>query len=113
MIGAAYTSVSFITTKRTGGRTRNTLTVVFIAISAAVFITLGQAPSTLLIIAGAINGLILPIGFTMILWIAWARRDLLHGYVYPKWLAILGTLVWLLTLFLGWNSLGGIAALWS
>lgn len=113
VIGAAYTSVSFITSKRTSGRTRNILTVVFIAISAVVFISLGQAPSTLLIVAGAVNGLILPIGFTVIIWIAWRRRDLLHGYVYPKWLAVIGTLAWLLTIVLGILSVRGIAALWS
>ncbi len=113
VIGAAYTSVSFITTDRTSGRTRNILTVAFIAISATVFLLLGQAPSTLLIVAGAVNGLILPIGFTVILIVAWFRRDLLHGYAYPKWLALIGTLVWILTLVLGWLSLSGIAKLWS
>ncbi|WP_204783238.1 NRAMP family divalent metal transporter [Kocuria palustris] len=113
VIGAAYTSVSFLTSEKTSGRTRNILTVAFIAVSALVFLLLGQAPSTLLIVAGAVNGLILPIGFTVIMIVAWFRRDLLHGYSYPKWLAIIGALVLILTYILGWKSLSGIAALWA
>ena len=69
-----------------------------------VFITAGQAPAALLVFAGAFNGLILPIGFTLILWVAWKRRDLLSGYVYPKWLLIIGVLAWLLTLYLGYQA---------
>ena len=73
---------------------------------------LGLIP-TLLIVAGAVNGLILPLGFAVLLWVAWRRRDLLGGYEYPKWLALIGTVVWLLTIFLGYQSLSGIAALWA
>jgi len=76
-------------------------------------VSLGQTPATLLILAGALNGLILPFGFGVLVWIAWRRRDLLHGYAYPKWLATIGLLVWLLTIYLGWQSLGGITALWQ
>ena len=40
-----------------------------------------------------------------------AGRDLLRGYRYPRWLLVVGALVWVLTVYLGWNSLGGIADL--
>ena len=113
MIGAAYTSVSFLTSDKTSGRTRNTLTVAFIAVSALVFLFVGKAPSTLLIVAGAVNGLILPIGFTVIIIVAWFRRDLLHGYRYPVWLASIGSVALILCYVLGWLSLKGIAALWA
>ena len=113
VIGAAYTSVSFLTSEKTSGRTRNILTVAFIAVSALVFLLLGQAPSTLLIVAGAVNGLILPIGFTVIIIVAWFRRDLLHGYRYPVWLASIGSVALLVCFFLGLKSLAGIAALWA
>lgn len=112
VIGAAYTSISFVTSAKTKPRTRSIATCVFIAVSTVVYLLLGQAPSTLLIMAGAVNGLILPVGFTVILWVAWRRRDLLGGYVYPKWLLLLGVAAWLLTLFLGYQSLGGLAKLW-
>ncbi|MEO6789662.1 MAG: NRAMP family divalent metal transporter [Ornithinibacter sp.] len=113
VIGASYTSVSFMTSRATPERTRNLMTVGFIAVSAVLFLILGKAPVKLLIFAGAFNGLILPIGFTIILWVAWRRRDLLEGYVYPKWLLGLGIAAWLLTIYLGWKSLTGLPALWS
>ncbi|WP_262495310.1 NRAMP family divalent metal transporter [Paeniglutamicibacter gangotriensis] len=112
VIGAAYTSVSFITKSTTPERTRNLITVAFIAVCAVIYLFLGQAPQTLLIFAGAFNGLILPFGFAILLYAAWRRRDLLHGYAYPKWLLGIGVATWLLTLYLGWNSLAGLSKLW-
>lgn len=113
VIGAAYTSVSFITKSSTKERTRNLITVGFIAFCAVAYLVIGQAPQQLLIFAGAFNGLILPVGFALLLWVAWRRRDLMQGYAYPKWLLIIGVLAWLLTLFLGWNSLAGLAKMWA
>ncbi|WP_430226888.1 NRAMP family divalent metal transporter [Pseudarthrobacter oxydans] len=113
VIGAAYTSVSFITKSSTPERTRNLITVGFIAFCAVAYLLIGQAPQQLLIFAGAFNGLILPVGFAVLLWVAWRRRDLMQGYAYPKWLLIIGVLAWLLTLFLGWNSLVGLTKLWA
>lgn len=100
VIGASYTSVSFITKTDGSPRRRNLLTVVFIAVCAVVYMFLGQAPQTLLVFAGAFNGLILPIGFAVLLWVAIRRRDLLHGYHYPVWLIVIGVAVWLATVFL-------------
>lgn len=111
VIGAAFTSVSFMTTKRTPPRTRSLITVAFIAVCAVIYAFLGTAPATLLVFAGAFNGLILPIGFSVILWVAWRRRDLLHGYKYPVWLLVVGVLAWLLTLYLGFESLKGLSKL--
>lgn len=105
VIGASYTSISFLTTQRTSERVRNWATVAFIVIATVLYITLGAAPVKLLVFAGTFNGLILPIGFTIILWVAWRRRDLLHGYKYPGWLLGIGVLAWLLTLYLGYMSL--------
>lgn len=113
VIGASYTSVSFVTNLTTRARTRNLLTVGFIAVCTGAYLLLGQAPQTLLVFAGAFNGLILPLGFAVLLWAAWRRRDLLGGYRYPKWLLIVGVLAWLLTLYLGWNSLAGLGDLWQ
>jgi Mn2+/Fe2+ NRAMP family transporter len=103
VIGAAYTSVSFLTTRTTPQRTTNLLIIGFIVLSTAVFLLAGAAPVTLLIFAGAFNGLILPIGFTIVLWVAWRRRDLLGGYRYPRWLLGIGVAGWLVTLFVGYQ----------
>jgi Mn2+/Fe2+ NRAMP family transporter len=113
VIGAAYTSVSFLTRSTTPERTRNLLTIGFIALSTVIFLALGTAPATLLVFAGAFNGLILPIGFTVVLWVAWRRRDLLGGYKYPAWLLGIGVAAWLLTLYMGYSSLSGLAKLWA
>jgi Mn2+/Fe2+ NRAMP family transporter len=114
VIGASYTSVSFVTTFSPGlARRRELLVVVFIAASTLVFASAGAAPVPLLIFAGAFNGLILPIGIAVILWVAFRRPDLLGGYRYPRWLAVLGVAAWLVTLYLGWRSLGGLAGLFG
>jgi len=115
VIGASYTSVSFMAGFM--GRLReqrNLMVIAFISLCAVIFLALGKAPVTLLVLAGALNGLILPVGLAVILWAA-ARRsgDLLKGYAYPKWLLVIGILVWLLTVYLGWKSLGGISDLWG
>lgn len=112
VIGASYTSVSFIASfSRRLEQRRNLVTVAFIVFSTAIYLALGKAPVTLLVLAGALNGLILPVGFAVILWVAARRVDLLRGYRYPRWLLVVGALVWLLTVYLGWSSLGGIADL--
>ena len=113
VIGAAYTSVSFVTTQETSSRTRNIFTVIFITVCTIIFVIINSAPQKLLIFAGAINGLILPIGFALVMWVAWRRKDLLQGYKYPKWLLILGSLVWLLTIFIGLRAVSGITAIWA
>ncbi len=112
VIGASYTSVSFVTSRtRTSDRTRTLLVCGFIAVTTLAYVLIGTAPTTLLVFAGAFNGLILPIGFTVVLWVAWRRRDLLGGYRYPAWLLGIGVLAWLLTLYLGYQSIGGLANL--
>ena len=113
VVGAAYTSITFVTTQSIQPRNRNLLTVAFIAVCAVIFLILGTAPQTLLIFAGAFNGVILPIAFALVLWVAWKRRDLLKGYSYPKWLLVVGVVVLVHEIYLGWNSLTGIADLWN
>jgi Mn2+/Fe2+ NRAMP family transporter len=104
VIGASYTSVSFVTSRTTSDRTRTLLVVGFIAVTTAVYLLIGTAPTTLLVFAGAFNGLLLPIGIAVLLWVATRRTDLLNGYRYPRWLLAIGWVAWLLTLFLAVRS---------
>ncbi len=114
VIGASYTSVSFVTSFHPWlERNRSWLVAGFIVISAALYLMLGQAPAQLLIMAGALNGLILPIGFAIMLWVAARRRDLLNGYRYPRWLLALGVAAWLVSVYIAWQALSGLSALWS
>jgi len=114
VIGASYTSVTFIT--RSGEqheRRRSLLTVAFIVLTTGVYVAAGAAPVPLLIFAGAFNGLILPIGVAVLLWVAWRRADLLDGYVYPRSLAAIGLIAWFVTIYLGWESLGRLRAIFG
>jgi Mn2+/Fe2+ NRAMP family transporter len=107
VVGAAFTSVSFFNAfspKLTAGRPRAWATVAFIAVSAGIYLLIGTAPSALLVFAGGFNGLILPIGFTILLYAAWRRRELLKGYAYPAWLLVLGAAVAALTWYMGITS---------
>jgi hypothetical protein len=47
------------------------------------------------------------------LWVAWRRADLLGGYRYPPGLIGLGVAGWLLTIYLGWRSLGSLGRLFA
>lgn len=111
VIGASYTSVSFMTSATTAPRVRTALTVAFIAVTTVVYVVIEQAPVTLLVFAGTFNGLILPIGFGVLMWAAWRRRDLLGGYRYPTWLLGIGLAAWLLTLYLGYNAIKALGTL--
>lgn len=112
VIGASYTSVSFLASLRPGLESRRgALVVGFILVSTLVFLVAGAAPVPLLIFAGAFNGLILPVGVAAMLWVALRRPDLLQGVWHPRWLAALGVAGWLVTIYLGWRALGGLAKL--
>jgi Mn2+/Fe2+ NRAMP family transporter len=112
VIGASYTSVSFLTSAgAVSQRRRSWLVIAFIVVSTIAFLLVGEAPATLLVFAGAFNGVLLPVGVGVMLWVAWRRRDLMHGYRYPAWLLVLGVLAWLLCLYLAYSSIALVAEL--
>ncbi|EEI78017.1 divalent metal cation transporter [Corynebacterium striatum] len=113
VIGASYTSISFVTTQKFAPRTRNFLTVGFIVVCTILFVILNSAPQKLLIFAGAFNGIILPIAFAMVMWVAFRRRDLFGGVKHPMWLLVVGSIALLLELYIGFNSISGIMKLWA
>ncbi len=91
VIGASFTSISFISTYSRRLRDREGLAVsAFVVACCTVFLLAGQTPVTVLVFSGGFNGLVLPLGFTVTMWIAWRRRDLLRGYRYPRWLIVVG-----------------------
>lgn len=112
IVGAAYTSVSFISTfAKAISNHSNKWIMGFIAASTLIFITIGQ-PAKLLVIAGSLNGLILPITLGVML-MASTKKDIVGDYKHPKWLYIAGILVVIITAYLGVKSLSGLKALWS
>ncbi|WP_424464196.1 NRAMP family divalent metal transporter [Pseudoclavibacter helvolus] len=110
VIGAAYTSVSFLPvfSKRITGRTADFWTVGFILVSLAIYLSIGTPPATLLVFVGGFNGLILPIGLTLFMYIGWFRPSKLGGAKYPKWLLIVGTLATGITWYMAVNAVGPI-----
>jgi Mn2+/Fe2+ NRAMP family transporter len=114
VIGASYTSVSFLVGSDARlERRRNALVVAFIVTATAIFLAAGAAPVPLLVFAGAFNGLILPVGVAVLLWAAYRRPDLLRGYAYPRGLAAIGVLAWLVTVYLGWESVGRLGSVFD
>ena len=113
VIGAAYTSVSFLTVFKAdmSERTRDIATVVFIAVSLLLYLVITTPPAKMLVFVGGLNGLILPIGFSIVLYAAWARSDLMGGHRYPRGLLGLGVGVCALTWYMGYKSIGPIFAL--
>jgi Mn2+/Fe2+ NRAMP family transporter len=115
VIGAAYTSVSFLPvfSARITGRTADLWTVGFIVASLAVYLTIGTAPATLLVFVGGVNGLILPIGLTLFMYIGWFRGSLLGSTRYPRWLLVVGTVATVVTWYMAVNAVGPIFDLLS
>ncbi|SJM58442.1 NRAMP family divalent metal transporter [Agrococcus casei] len=114
VIGAAYTSATFLSTfskRLTDGWGLRLATVAFIAVSLIVYVIIDTAPAAILVFVGGFNGLILPIGLTIFMYIGWFRsKDVLGGYRYPKWLLVIGTLATLLSFYMGAVSVGPIFA---
>lgn len=112
VIGCAYTSVSFLRSFHPVFAEKNNLFIAgFITISALIFLTIGQ-PVQLLILAGALNGLILPIVLTTIL-IASRKKSIVGDYHHPTPLLIFGILTVLVTMGAGYIALEGIIELWN
>ena len=92
VVGAGYTSVSFFKTFHpVFARYERACISVFILISTGVFVLVGK-PAQLLVFAGAVNGLILPIALAIVLVAATSRR-LMGTYRHPRWMLAAGWVV--------------------
>ena len=92
VIGAAYTSVSFLTSfSPVVEKYKNYWTIAFIVISTAVLATVGR-PAQVLVFVGTLNGLILPISLGLIL-LAAHKRNIVGDYKHPVWMTISGAVV--------------------
>lgn len=114
VIGAAYTSATFLSafSKRLDkGWPLQLATVAFITVSLVVYLSIGTAPATLLVFVGGFNGLILPIGLTIFMYIGWFRPRLLRVDKYPTWLLIIGTAATLVMWYTAVESVGPIFAM--
>jgi Mn2+/Fe2+ NRAMP family transporter len=92
VIGASYTSYSFIKNLKTRYLQNERLMIsCFIIISTSIFVITGK-PKELLLLAGLVNGFILPFALSIML-IAGRRLPILKQFKYPLWIEIAGWLV--------------------
>jgi Mn2+/Fe2+ NRAMP family transporter len=91
VVGCSYTSLTFL--RRFGPRASgHGALLAFIAVSLGIYVLVGR-PVSLLILAGGLNGLILPVTLGVVL-VAARRRDFMGGYVHPRGLLAAGWLAW-------------------
>ncbi len=109
VVGAAFTSVSFLKTLHSRlNQSNNYLVIGFILFSTIIFIAVGR-PVNLLVWAGTINGFILPIGLTLVL-LAARKKAVIGDYVNPVWLQIGGWAV--VVIMLGFMITTLLGSLW-
>lgn len=113
IVGCAYTSVSFLKTfSKVIEKNEKWFIVGFIILSTIVMALIGQ-PATLLVLAGALNGLILPITLGVCLVASKKKTIMGEDYHHPTWLLILGIIVVIISAYLGITSLGNLATLFA
>jgi Mn2+/Fe2+ NRAMP family transporter len=100
VIGASYTSYSFIKNLKARYLQNERLMIsCFIIISTSIFVITGK-PKELLLLAGLVNGFILPFALSIML-IAGRKLPILKQFKYPLWIEIAG---WLVVVVMGTMS---------
>jgi Mn2+/Fe2+ NRAMP family transporter len=104
VIGAAYTSVSFIKTFSSAVAKNEKFVIIgFILVSTLVFSIVGQ-PVKVLVLVGALNGLILPITLATIL-VGAHMKKIVGNYKHPVWMTVFGGLVVVVMSYMGGYTL--------
>ena len=112
VVGAAFTSVSFLKTLHPFiAKNERWFVVGFIAFSTLMMVIVGNA-AQLLIIAGAVNGLILPISLSCML-AASRSKKIVGDYKHPIWLTVLGIVVICISAYVGIKAVPGILNLFK
>jgi Mn2+/Fe2+ NRAMP family transporter len=92
VIGASYTSFSFIKNLRHSIiKHEKAIITIFIILSTSLFVIVGK-PKDLLLLAGLLNGFILPFALAIML-IASRKLPVLKQFKYPIWIEVSGWLV--------------------
>jgi len=100
VVGASYTSVSFFKTLHPViDKNQRVIISLFIIASTLIFLGSGN-PVTLLIVAGGLNGLILPVALAVIL-MASNKTKIVGPYKHPVWLQIFGWIIVIAMVYMG------------
>lgn len=105
VIGASYTSVSFLRSfhKRIEQKEKWLISI-FILLCTIVFILLKQPPSSILVMAGLLNGFILPLGLAILL-LAVNSRKIFPVYRHSVYLQFAG---WIVVVIMTWMSIASL-----
>ena len=104
VVGCSYTSVSFLRTLFPFVEQFYRYWIIGFIIASTSILTFIGRPVTLLVLAGSVNGLILPLSLASILLAAY-RKDIIGDYKHPVWLTALGWVMVAFTAWMGWGSL--------
>ena len=100
VVGSAFTSITFLKTLHpVFNRQQRMATILFILLSTIVFLFWGK-PIFILVVAGSLNGLILPFSLGLMLWVMIKRK--LRHYQHPAWLLWSG---WIVVAVMLWMSI--------
>ncbi|MBL0182194.1 MAG: divalent metal cation transporter [Chitinophagaceae bacterium] len=107
VVGSAFTSITFAKLLHPAV-TKNFRTIIisFIVFSTIIFLLVGQ-PVKVLVMAGAVNGLILPFALSMILFAA-HNKSITGKYKHPYWLSAAGWIVVLAMAYMGIKAIVGL-----
>lgn len=103
-LGSTFTSISFLDynkSKEGHESWRSWVIVLFIAASTAIFYVIGS-PAKVLVVVGALNGLILPIALAILLIAATRKKIMGTMYHHPRWLLFTG---WIVVLFMAYAGI--------
>jgi Mn2+/Fe2+ NRAMP family transporter len=108
VVGSAYTSVSFLRARTAAAeRGWRALVIGFIVLSTLVLLAVGR-PVRVLVLVGALNGLILPVSLGAML-VAAHRPAVVGDYRHPRWLTAAGVVVAAAMAALGaWSIWGAV-----
>jgi Mn2+/Fe2+ NRAMP family transporter len=112
VVGCSYTSLSFVRTLWAPlERHSRAALAAFIGAALLIYLFLGR-PVRLLVLAGGLNGLILPVTLGVVL-VASRRRELMGEYRHPLSLQMMGWVAWTVSVAAGALALGEMGRLWT
>ena len=112
MVGCSYTSVSFLRTLFCFVERYYRYWIIGFILASTMVLTQVGRPVTLLVLAGSINGMILPLSLASML-LAVHRRDIMGQYRHPVWLTVLGWVMVAFTAWMAWGALQGLGKLFG
>ena len=112
VVGCSYTSVSFLRTLFGFVERYYRYWIIGFILASTMVLTQVGRPVTLLVLAGSINGMILPLSLASML-LAVHRRDIMGQYCYPVLLTVLGWVMVAFTAWMAWGALQGLVRLFG